>query len=494
MTRRDAVRTLAAGSLGIAAAGLTPGALGALTTPRSTGSGPWSAEGEILVRGGRVVNADGIVRADVRIVNGTIAEVAPGLTPGDGARVIDAAGKLVLPGGIDPHTHLQPSFVDDFTTGSMAALAGGVTTVGTFAYMREGESCVAAVERLNEQVRTDAIADVILHASVWPPTADVAAQMGALAAHGQPSFKIFMTRADFGAHLSEVIGLLEAARDAGVLVMVHCEDGALLAAAVRGLRAAGRTSLDFYSESRPVVAEVAAAEQAAALCEFTGARMYAVHVSSERALDAFAHAKARGLPFHVETRPLYLHLNEDNTTGQDAVLALGQPPLRSRSDTEALWAGLADGRVDILATDHAPWRREQKLDPELSVARVRPGVSNLQFMLPMYFSEGVGKRGLSLERFVETTSTHAARIFGLYPRKGVIRPGADGDVVVWDPSKTDTVRGADDLSNADYTVFEGWSVTGWPTVVIRRGEVVMEGGRVVGRPGTGVLARRDAGR
>jgi len=241
------------------------------------------------------------------------------------------------------------------------------------------------------------------------------------------------------------------------------------------------------------VAEVAASEAATALCEFTGARMHAVHVSSARALDVFAEAKAMGLPFTVETRPLYLHLNQENTTGQAAVLALGQPPLRSAADTEALWAGLADGRVDILATDHAPWRREQKLDPELSVARVRPGVSNLQVMLPMYFSEGVGKRGLSLERFVETTSTAAARIFGLYPRKGVIRPGADGDVVVWDPTKTDTVRGADDLSNSDYSVFEGWSVTGWPTVVIRRGEVVVEGGRVVGAPGRGTLVRRVAG-
>ena len=493
MTRRDAVRTLAAGSLGLATAGLTPTSLDGLVAPRRPGSPALAAAGETLVRGGRVVNADGIVAADVRIVDGTISEVAPGLVPGAGARVVDAAGKLVLPGGIDPHTHLQPSFVDDFASGSRAALMGGVTTVGTFAYMREGESCVAAVDRLDEQVRTDAIADVILHASVWPPTAEVAAQMGALAARGQPSFKIFMTRADFSAHTEEVIGLLEAAREAGVLVMIHCEDGALLAAAVRRLRAAGRTSLDFYAESRPVVAEVAASEAATALCEFTGARMHAVHVSSARALDVFAEAKAMGLPFTVETRPLYLHLNQENTTGQAGVLALGQPPLRSAADTEALWAGLADGRVDILATDHAPWRREQKLDPELSVARVRPGVSNLQVMLPMYFSEGVGRRGLSLERFVETTSTSAARIFGLYPRKGVIRPGADGDVVVWDPTKTDTVRGADDLSNSDYSVFEGWSVTGWPTVVIRRGEVVVEGGRVVGAPGSGMLARRVAG-
>lgn len=483
ISRRAAVRTLAAASLGIAAG--PPSAATSLIDRRA------SRAGELLVRGGRVVNADGVRTADVRIVDGAIAEVAAGLSPGRGARVIDATNRLVMPGGIDPHTHLQPSFVDDLASGSRAALAGGVTTVGTFAYARDGETCVQAVDRLEEQVRTDAIADIILHASIWPPPADISAQLSALAERGQPSFKVFMTRADFGAHTAEVIALLEAARAAGVLVMVHCEDGALLAAAVRHLRDARHTSLEFYGDSRPVIAEVAAARTAASLCEFTGARMYAVHVSSARALEVFARARSAGLPFLVETRPLYLHLNNATTTGEAAVLALGQPPLREPADTEALWAGLADGRVDVLATDHAPWTRAQKLDRELSVARVRPGVSNLQVMLPMYFSEGVGKRGLPLERFVETTSTNAARIFGLYPRKGVIQPGADGDVVVWDPAKTDVVRGDDDLSNADYSVFEGWRVTGWPVLVIRRGEVVVENGKVIGQPGTGTLARRD---
>jgi dihydropyrimidinase len=484
LSRRAAVHTLAAAALGLVA---RPGS--AAASP-AVGFRAGSV-GEILIRGGRVVNADGARAADVRIVDGVITEVAPGLAPGAGARVIDATARLVIPGGIDPHTHLQPGFVDDFTTGSRAALAGGITTVGTFAYARDGETCVQAIDRLEAQVRTDAIADVILHASAWPPPVDAPAQLAALAARGQPSFKVFMTRADFGAHRAEVIALLEAARDAGILVMVHCEDGAVLAAAVRRLRSQERTSLAFYGESRPVVAEVAAAGSAAALCEFTGARMYAVHVSSARALDTFTRARAAGLPFHVETRPLYLHLDADTTTGEAAVLAVGQPPLRSRADSDALWAGLADGRIDVLATDHAPWMRAQKLDPALSVARVRPGVSNLQFMLPMYFSEGVGKRGLSLERFVETTSTGAARIFGLYPRKGVIRPGSDGDIVVWNPSRTATIRGADDLSNADYSVFDGWQVTGWPAVVVRRGEVVVEDGRVVGSPGTGILARRD---
>jgi dihydropyrimidinase len=204
----------------------------------------------------------------------------------------------------------------------------------------------------------------------------------------------------------------------------------------------------------------------------------------------FARARAAGLPFHVETRPLYLHLNTGNTTGEAARLALGQPPLRSSADTEALWRGLADGTIDVLATDHAPWTRAQKLDPELTVARVRPGISNLQFMLPMYFDEGVQKRGLAIERFVETTSTNAARLFGLYPRKGVIQPGSDGDVAVWDPRRRITVRGADDLSNADYSVFEGRQVAGWPVCVVRRGTIVFEDGQVSGEPGSGRLIDR----
>lgn len=478
-----------AGAAGLASASELVGAPASATAP-----GPWARRpgaGELLVRGGRVVNAGGATDADVRIVDRVVTEVAPGLAPGAGARVLDAEGLLVLPGGIDPHTHLQPAFVDDFATGSMAALAGGVTTVGTFAYLREGETCVQAVDRLAEIAAREAIADVILHASAWPPTPELAAEMPALAARGQPTFKIFMSRADFGAHVATVVALLRAARDAGVLVMIHCEDGAILAAEVARLQAEGRTGLEHYGGSRPVVAEVTATQQAAALCELTGASMHVVHLSSARALDVCRDARARGLPFHVETRPLYLHLTDERMAGPDAPLFVGQPPLRPAADVEALWEGLADGSIDILATDHAPWRREQKLDPALSVARVRPGVSNLQFMLPMYFSEGVGKRGLPLERFVATTSTNAARIFGLWPRKGVIRPGADGDLVVWDPRLRRAVRGEDDLSASDYTPFEGWDVTGWPTVVVRRGEVVVEGGRVTGRPGSGLLVERS---
>lgn len=472
--RRDAIRTTMAAAL-------------------ATSLGPRRAmpgASEVLIRGGRVVNADGIATADVRVVDATITEVGPGLRPGPGARVIDATNRLVMPGGIDPHTHLHPSFADDLTSGSMAALAGGITTVGTFATPRQGETALAALDRMAATVGADAIADVILHASVWPPTPEFIASLPEVVAKGQPSIKLYMVRTDFGAQMANVIALLEAARDAGIVTMIHCEDGALLAAAVRRLTAAGRTSLASYAESRPVIAEVAATQQAAALCESTRAPIYLVHMSSARALDACRPARAAGLPLHIETRPLFIHLAEERLQGPDHPLFIGQPPLRPRSDVDAMFRGLIDGSIDVLATDHAPWTRAQKLDPALTIARVRPGASDLQFMLPMYFSEGVGKRGLPLERFVATTSSNAARIFGLHPRKGVIRAGADADIAIWDPRLTRTVRAEDDYSRSDYSPYEGWSVTGWPVTVMRRGEVVFDAGEITAAAGSGRLVER----
>jgi dihydropyrimidinase len=477
-TRRDAVRSFAAGSIGLATVRLAA----AMTQPPA----------ELVIRRGRLVNADGARDADVRIVGETIAEVGANLRAAANARIIDAAGKLVLPGGIDPHTHLHPSFVDDMTSGSMAALAGGITTVGTFANASAKETLVEAIERMAARVRAEAIADVILHAGAWPPSAEISSAMKAIATFGQPSFKIFLTRQDAGARIADLIAHLEHARDAGVVTLMHCEDGALLAAAVRRLEKEGRTSLRDYGDSRPVVAEVAATQLAASLCESTGAPIYIVHLSSARALAVCRAARAAArMPLFVETRPLYLHLTSEKMRGPDAPLFVGQPPLREESDRIALWAGMRDGSVDVLATDHAPWTREQKLDPALTITRLRPGVSDLQTMLPMFFSEGVHGRQLPLTRFVEQSSTNAAKIFGLYPRKGVIQPGSDADIAIWDPQRSDMIRAAADHSKSDYSVYEGWQVKGWPVTTIRRGEVVYDAGKIAGRAGTGQLIKRQ---
>ena len=386
--------------------------------------------------------------------------------------------------------HLQGPFVDDLTTGTAAAVAGGITTVGTFAYPREGETAIEAMERWLGEVGSSAIGDVFFHGATWPPSAEFAAMMPELAALGQPSHKVFMTRQDFGAHLSAFIELLDAARDAGVVTLMHCEDGAMLQATLKRFEAEGRTSLRHYVESRPEVAEVAATAQAVSLCELTRAPMHLVHLSSRRALDVARKPETANLPLSIETRPLYLYFTEQWLAGDDGPLYIGQPPLRSASDVDAMWRGLVDGRIDFLATDHAPWTRAQKMDPELDIGRLRPGVSDLRFMLPLLFSEGVRKGRISEERFVEVTSTAAAKTFGLYPERGVVREGSVADLVILDPNLERTASAQDDPSRSDYTPFEGWSVTGWPVTTIRRGEVVYEDGRVVGQPGSGRPAER----
>ena len=478
VTRRAACRLLGERAAAIAlGAGLTPVAFA-------------RQDSGLLIRGGRVVNADGIRGADVRIDAGRIVEVAASIRATTGVRTIDARGKLVIPGGIDPHTHLQPAFVDDLASGSRAALAGGITTIGTFSAPRRDETPEAALDRMQALIGQQAIADVILHTMAGTPRPEMIASLPALVERGQPSIKVFMVAPDFGTHLGAFIQLLEAARDAGVVTLVHCEDGALLAAAVRRLTAEGRTALTHYADSRPVIAEVAATQQAVSLCESTRAPMHVVHLSSGRALDACREAKRRGLPFSVETRPLYIHLTDEVMRGPDASLFVGQPPIRLRDDVEAMWTGLLDGSIDFLATDHAPWMREQKLDSALTITRLRPGVANLQQMLPMYFSEAVSRK-MSLERFVATTSENAARRFGMFPRKGAVAEGSDADIVIWDPRQRGVVRAADDLSNSDYTPYEGKAVTGWPVMTIRRGEIVAEGMTVTGVPGSGLLIRRE---
>jgi dihydropyrimidinase len=277
-----------------------------------------------------------------------------------------------------------------------------------------------------------------------------------------------------------------------ILVMLHCEDQGILSAARRELLAGGRRSLRYYAESRPVEAEVAATERAVAMGEESGAGVYVVHLSCEPALAVCKAARARSLPIYVETRPLYLHFTRERYLGLDGPLYVGQPPLREARDVAALWEGLAQGAIDTIATDHAPWTRQQKLDPTLSIARLRPGVNNLQVMLPLLYSEGVDQGKLSLEQFVALTSTNAARLFGLYPRKGAIAVGSDADLVLWAPTERRRVEGSALFSRAGFSVYEGMEVTGWPMVTLRRGHVVFDEGEITAEPGSGMLLPRHA--
>lgn len=491
MNRRDAIRAAAAAATGLAT-GTSP-ILGTTVDRSATHTTDLSGQPapEILLRGGRIINADGGRFADIRILGERITEIGPDLVAGLNTRVVDTTGHLVMPGGIDPHTHLQGSFIDNLTSGTSAALAGGVTTVGTFAYSQGDENAIEAMDRWIAEVPKKAIGDVFFHASSWPPTSEFADMMPELAARGQPSHKIFMTRSDYGERRREVIQVLEAARDAGVVTLMHCEDSAILDTTLAHLQAQGRTSLAYYAESRPELAEIIATQDAVTLCAHTHAPMHLVHLSSSKTLDAARNPSLGPIPLTVETRPLYLYFTEEWLRGPDGPLYIGQPPLRTAKDVEVMWQGLSDGRIDILATDHAPWTRAQKMDPALNVGRLRPGVSDLRFVRPVLFSEGVRKGRISAERYVEVTSTAAAKAFGLYPERGVVREGSLADIMILDPDLTHTVDAADDPSNSDYTPFQGWALTGWPVMTIRRGEIVYENGQVKGQVGSGRPAIRQ---
>jgi dihydropyrimidinase len=285
---------------------------------------------------------------------------------------------------------------------------------------------------------------------------------------------------------------MEAMGKAGGITLVHCEDAGCIGCCTNLLTRVGASAIRHFAASRPPASELNAVQRAIGMCELTGCPTYIVHLSTAAALKACAEARARGLPLFVETRPMYLHLTEEAYDGELAGLYVGQPPLRSREDTEALWAGLLDGSIDTLGSDHAPWRRDSKLAPSHDITMPRPGVADLETMMPMLFSEGVLKRGLSLERFVALTSENAARLFGLYPKKGTIAEGSDADLVIWDPKHVREIDGARMHSGAGYSVYDGTTVTGWPRLTLRRGEVVLsEDGAIQGRVGSGRLLARD---
>jgi dihydropyrimidinase len=234
-----------------------------------------------------------------------------------------------------------------------------------------------------------------------------------------------------------------------------------------------------------VYTESAATERAIAICRATGAPIYIVHLSSRAALEVCRRARAGGLPVSVETRPLYLHLTHEVLAAADGPKYVGAPPLREHDDVEAIWNGLRDGTIQTVCSDHAPWTLRQKLDPALDVATARQGVADLDTSLPMLYSEGVRTGRISVERFVALVATNPARLFGLYPRKGTIAVGSDADLVVWDPEERRTVAGSQLHSRADYSVYEGREVHGWPIVTVSRGEVLLEDGRITARPGRG---------
>ena len=439
---------------------------------------------DLAIRGGTLVSGGGREPADLGIRDERIALVAPPGTPMHATRELDAAGAYVLPGAIDLHVHLDApeAFVDDLTTGSRAAINGGITTIGQMSFNGEG-SLWPAVRSDLERARAQAAVDYLLHPGIYTVGETAVAELAELAEAGFGTLKLVTLALDDGP--SPFIDAVAEAGRNGMLTLIHCEDGAIIDQATRALVAAGHGSLDHYAASRPVASETAAVERAIAVSESTGAPVYLVHLSSAAAIDAVRRAKARGVAVFAETRPIYLHLTDAAYAEPDGGRFVGMPPLRSRADADALWRGLADGTIDTVASDHAPWSLADKLDPSLDVATSRKGMAELDTFLPLLHSEGVRAGRIDLEQLVAVTAENPARLMGLYPRKGSLGVGADADLVVLDPRVERTVR-ADELeSAADYSVYEGRTVTGWPRYVVSRGDVVLDEHGITAAPGRG---------
>jgi dihydropyrimidinase len=450
---------------------------------------------------GTVVTATASVRADLLIEDETIAALGATASGAAADLVLDAAGKLVLPGGIDAHTHLDMpltptlSAADDFASGTIAAALGGTTTIVDYATQTRGDTLAGALAAWHARADGRAAIDYGFHMIVSDWNAAVERELEAMVAAGVTSFKLFTAYPDrLMLDDGAIFRVLSRAAELGALTCIHAENGHVIQALVERARAAGRTAPKFHAATRPARAEAEAVGRVAALAEIAGAPLLVVHLSSAEGLEEVERARARGVDLHAETCPQYLLLADDayEAPGFDGARYVMSPPLRPASAHEPLWRGLAAGAIETVATDHCPFRLADKALGRHDFALIPNGAPGIETRMMLVWDAGVRSGRLSANRFVEITATAPARLFGLHPRKGEIAVGADADLLIWDPERAWTISAATHASRCDYSLYEGRRGTGAPAIVISRGRVVVEDGRFLGRPGDGRYLPRAA--
>jgi dihydropyrimidinase len=441
----------------------------------------------LVVRRARVATASDTFDADIGVAGGRIVQLGVDLPKG--VREIDAAGRVVTPGGVDAHCHFdQPMapplrMADDFDTGTRAAACGGTTTVIPFAAQMKGQSLKAAVADYHHRAEGRAHVDYAFHLIVSDPTpAVLKEELPALIRDGYTSFKIYMTYDDLKLDDGQILDVLAVAREHGAMAMVHAENADCIEWLTKRLEAAGRTAPRFHAHSRPMLVEREATHRAISLAELVDVPVLIVHVSGREAVEQIRWARAHGLKVYAETCPQYLFLTaadlgiDDSYQGAKCVCS---PPPRDKANQEIIWDGLNDGLFTLFSSDHAPFRYDapegKKPDrEEVSFRHIPNGIPGVETRMPLLYSEGVLAGRMTLNRFVELTATNPAKAYGLHPRKGSIAIGSDADLVIWNEREL-VLRNADLHHAVDYTPYEGQTLKAWPALTLIGGAVVWDG-------------------
>jgi dihydropyrimidinase len=449
---------------------------------------------DTVILGGTVATASETFRADIALKDGKIAAIGHDL--GEAEEAIDASGRLVLPGGIDSHVHLDqdgaPGVVmgDNFETGTRSAVFGGNTFVMPFCLQKKGQTLREALKDYHARARDRCYCDVSFHLIISDPTAQVVGQeLPALVADGYTSLKVFMTYADLVLSDYEILQVMHSAREAGALVMIHAEGYDAIRFRTEMLVAEGKRAPQFHETSRPIAVEREATHRALSLAELSNIPVMIVHVSNGEAQDEIVRARKRGVKVYAETCPQYLMLtrHDMDRKGMEGSKYVCSPPPRDTASQEACWRGIEDGTFDVYSSDHCPYRFDDtgklaKGEGPRSFRWIPNGIPGVETRLPILFSEGVGKGRISINQFVALTATNHAKIYGLYPKKGTIAVGCDADIAIWDPDLAVTIAQKDLHHGTDYTPYEGLEVKGWPVTVMVRGKFVVRDRQLAGAP------------
>lgn len=452
----------------------------------------------ILIKNGRIITATDDYMADIFIEGETISQIGKNLKVA-ADREIDASGKLVMPGGIDPHVHLDMPFMgtyssDNYETGTRAALFGGTTMVIDFILQTQGKSLQSALQEWKGRSDNNAVGDYSFHMAVTDYNEETRKEIQHfIEVEGITSFKTFM--AYKGALMiddRQMVGLMQEVKKHGGLINVHATNGDMIDYLVAKYRSEGKRAPLYHYLSQPEVTEAEASSRFADLADYTGCPGYIVHLTCEGALNAVRFATRRNQHVFVETCIQYLILDaslyERDFEGAKWVMS---PPLREKKDQETLWAGLNQGLVNVVATDHCPFMWEQKLMGKDDFSKIPNGHPAIENRMELLFSEGVNKGRITLNKYVEVASTNAAKIFGMFPKKGTIAIGSDADIVIFDPKEKHTISAKTHHMNVDYSSYEGWEVTGKVKTVLLRGTVAIENNECKVSKGFGQFVKRN---